>query len=252
MRGFFPGWLPTLVVLALLPVLIGLGVWQLSRAEEKTALLARYEARRSEAALESPAALLDQSVNRDLAYRRVHLRGRFDARHSLLLDNSVRAGQVGIEVLQPFHDQASDLWLLVNRGWLPWPDRRTPVTVNTPDGDVSLNAWVYVPLGRTFQLQADPPSSRWPRLVTRVQPELLWRELERAGMGYELRLEPGPGSFRVDWPVVAMAPEKHLGYAVQWFALAGALLGLFIYLGWHTRMEKHLEKSVKNPAGERL
>jgi surfeit locus 1 family protein len=251
-RGFFPGWLPTLLVLALLPVLIGLGFWQLSRAEEKTALLALYEARRSAAALDSPAALLDPSANRDPAYRRVHLRGRFDAGHSLLLDNSIRAGQVGIEVLQPFYDQDSDLWLLVNRGWLPWPDRRSPVTFSTPAGEVSLNAWVYVPLGRTFQLQADQPSSRWPRLVTRIQPEPLWRELGRTGMSYELRLEPGPGSFRVDWPIVAMAPEKHLGYAVQWFALAAALLGLFIYLGWHTRAEKHLQRSVHNSAGERL
>ncbi|CNM33109.1 Uncharacterized conserved protein [Mycobacterium tuberculosis] len=31
-----------------------------------------------------------------------------------------------------------------------------------------------------------------------------------------------------------MGPEKHLGYAVQWFAMSLALLALYLYLGWHT------------------
>ena len=35
--------------------------------------------------------------------------------------------EVGVELLQPFQDQASGQWLLLNRGWLPWPDRRTQI-----------------------------------------------------------------------------------------------------------------------------
>ena len=31
-----------------------------------------------------------------------------------------------------------------------------------------------------------------------------------------------------------MGPEKHLAYAVQWFAMALALL-LYLYLGWHNK-----------------
>ncbi|WP_369009231.1 SURF1 family cytochrome oxidase biogenesis protein [Actinomadura sp. BRA 177] len=34
----------------------------------------------------------------------------------------MRDGKAGVELLQPFHDQASGLWLLLNRGWLPWRD----------------------------------------------------------------------------------------------------------------------------------
>ena len=47
-RAFRPGIAPTLVVLALLPVLIGLGFWQLSRAAEKRTLLAAAEAQRQQ------------------------------------------------------------------------------------------------------------------------------------------------------------------------------------------------------------
>ena len=116
--------MPTLVVLMLLPGLIALGCWQLARAQEKRELLASYAERQAGDAVS--AAQLPEL--KDPAYRRVHLFGHFDAGHSLLLDNRMREGQVGVELLQPFFDQASGLWLLVNRGWLPWPDRRVPVS----------------------------------------------------------------------------------------------------------------------------
>ncbi|MBF3159133.1 SURF1 family protein, partial [Pseudomonas aeruginosa] len=82
---------------------------------------------------------------RDPAYVRVRLHGRFDERHTLLLDNRLRNGQAGVEVLQPFYDQASGLWLLVNRGWVAWTDRRSPPTLETPDRVLLLDAWTYLP-----------------------------------------------------------------------------------------------------------
>ena len=43
MSRFRPGLAPTLVVLALLPLLVWLGFWQLQRADEKRALLAEFQ-----------------------------------------------------------------------------------------------------------------------------------------------------------------------------------------------------------------
>lgn len=234
MKPFRPGLVPTLVVLALLPGLIALGCWQLSRAEQKRELLATYAERQ----VEAPLALAELQSLADPAFHRVQLFGHFDANHSLLLDNRLRDGQAGVELLQPFHDQASGLWLLVNRGWLAWPDRRVPVQFSTPETVLSLQAWVYVAPGSTFQLHADPPGGAWPRLLTAVNAAPLWASLGRDGFAHELRLEPGPGSYRLDWPVVAMGPEKHLGYAVQWFALAAALFALYLYFGWHNNKEQ--------------
>lgn len=240
MNGFRPGWLPSLVVALLLPLLVGLGFWQLSRAEEKRVLLAEFEARRQA----EPITVTELERRSDLAHLRIRLHGQFDERHSLLLDNRMRDGQVGVELLQPFYDQASGLWLLVNRGWLPWPDRRTPPQFTTPEQLLSLQARVYVPLGNAFQLQADPNTGDWPRLITAVEPERLWRQLGRGGLAYEVRLEPGPAAYQAQWPLVAMGPEKHSGYAVQWFALAAALFCLYLYLGWHNARSRVV------PAGE--
>jgi surfeit locus 1 family protein len=234
MKRFRPGIVPTLVVALLLPLLVSLGFWQLDRGAEKSALLDSYAQRR----VAEPMASTAVQHTADPAFRRVVLRGQFDAAHSLLLDNRQRDGKVGIELLQPFQDQASGLWLLVNRGWLPWPDRRIPAQFTTPGEVLNLTAWVYVSPGATFQLHADPASTTWPQLVTAVEPAKLWAALERDGFPYELRAEPGPGIYQADWPVVAMGPEKHIAYAVQWFAMSIALFGLFVYFGWHNAKEK--------------
>ncbi|MGJ7551945.1 SURF1 family protein [Pseudomonas alloputida] len=245
MRPFRPGWIPTLVVLALLPGLIALGCWQLGRADEKRALLDTYAEREVAPAL--PTSQLQQT--QDAAYRRVRLYGLFDAEHSLLLDNSMRDGQAGVELLQPFHDQPSGLWLLVNRGWLPWPDRRVPVQFTTPEQPMALDATVYVAPGKTFQLHPDPLGGQWPHLLTAVDAVQLWQQLDREGFAHELRLETGPAAYRLGWPIVALGPEKHLGYAVQWFALATALVLLYLYFGWHHKKEKpHGHRHSTGPA----
>jgi cytochrome oxidase assembly protein ShyY1 len=51
---------------------------------------------------------------------------------------------------------------------------------------------------------------------------------------YALVLDEGQaGGLQYDWsPIPPMGPEKHLGYAIQWFGLAVALL--IIYVGVNT------------------
>ena len=142
MKHFRPGLVPSLVVALLLPLLVSLGFWQLARGEQKKLLMDSYAERRAG----EPVAVAELLHSADPAFRRVSLHGHFDAEHSVLLDNRQRDGKVGVELLQPFLDQASGQWLLVNRGWLPWPDRRTPPAFSTPEQALSLIAWVYVAL----------------------------------------------------------------------------------------------------------
>ncbi|RUQ45461.1 SURF1 family protein, partial [Corynebacterium pseudodiphtheriticum] len=88
---FRPGIAPTLVVLVLLPLMVGLGFWQLARGHEKQLLVDRYAERRVADPISS-AQLGDMA---DPAFHRVRLRGQFDGEHSVLLDNRMRDGRAG-------------------------------------------------------------------------------------------------------------------------------------------------------------
>jgi cytochrome oxidase assembly protein ShyY1 len=44
-------------------------------------------------------------------------------------------------------------------------------------------------------------------------------------LAYQLRLDQDSiGALKTGWTTVAVKPEKHVGYAVQWFAMAITLL----------------------------
>lgn len=232
MNGFKPGLLPTLLVFSMLPVLVWLGFWQLERGEQKREMLAQQDAQ----AQATPLSPAEVELMASPAYSRVYLQGSFDAEHSFLLDSRTRDGKVGVELLQPFQDQPSGRWVIVNRGWIPWPDRRVPPVFDTPQQPLKLAAWVYAPTGKPFVLNRGMADG-WPRLINYVDIAELWNALGRDGLAYELRLDPGPAAYRADWPITSMSPTQHLGYAAQWFGLAIALLGLFIYFGIHQARE---------------
>jgi len=126
-REFRPGLVPTLLTLALLPVLVGLGIWQLDRYEQKTELERAY-------ATADAAPIPADSVTggeRD-RFRPVTARGRYDAGRQFLIDNMVRRGRNGFFVITPLRLDNGQL-VLVNRGWIAQDSRREP----TGDLDVS-------------------------------------------------------------------------------------------------------------------
>ena len=75
MKGFRPGIVPSLVVAVLVPVMVCLGFWQLSRGEQKRVLMDTYAERRVAQPMDS--AELQQTA--DPAFRLVSLHGQFDA-----------------------------------------------------------------------------------------------------------------------------------------------------------------------------
>src|SRR5690606_34163210 len=88
-------WKLTLLYVLLLPLLLRLGFWQLSREQEKLDLLAVYDSRQQQA----PVDLQTLDPAEDLQYRQVEFSGQADNDHVFLLDNRIVGGQVGYEVL---------------------------------------------------------------------------------------------------------------------------------------------------------
>lgn len=114
-RRFAPGWPTTLFVVFFLPLLLGLGSWQMQRAEEKRELQSLIDLGQAQL----PTSLRSVQAEPSMHWRPVRLQGSFDAERVWLLDNRTRGGQAGVEVLQLFSDQSGQE-LVVNRGWWTW------------------------------------------------------------------------------------------------------------------------------------
>lgn len=223
-------WKLTLLTALLLPLMLSLGFWQLRREDEKLALQAAYDARQRE--LPSPLGSLD--VTQDQQYRQVTARGYYDNAHNFLLDNRVYQGQVGYEVIVPLRTLDGSV-VFINRGWIAQGSTRQDLPAIPPvEGEVTINGSVYQPVGESLVLGDAQASEGWPKVIQTIE---LPRLVELAGLGnadqvfpYTVRLAPNtPGVLTRYWPVISTSPEKHRGYAVQWFAMATALVGLYLF-----------------------
>lgn len=212
-----------ILAIILIPVLLSLGQWQLRRAAEKQTILDKVDARWAQAPVNFDSLAIDE----DLAFIPVRIKGSYDVGHMFLLDNRVRAGLVGYEVLVPLLTD-NGVWVLINCGWTEAPPLRSqlPYLPNLPREPLSLTARVYVPPGDGFQLQEDSMSvEQWPHTLQTVDMEKIAQLLSRPMFPYQLRLEASePGALLIDWQPINQSPAKHHAYALQWFAMAIALI----------------------------
>jgi len=205
-----------------LPVTIALGVWQLARAAEKVKLEEAFLARQGEL----PVAAVDVAM---LApFTRVRLHGRYDPERYFLLDNRTLDGHVGYDVIALFVT-ADEKTYFVNRGFVFGGARRDAwPTVTTPSEDVTIVGMIWRDDRAGFELPESAYSGRWPERIEKVD---LARMIARVGAGEpaEIRIEPGaPGALSARFDAPSFSPETNYGYAVQWFALAIALVVLFV------------------------
>lgn len=229
-----PRWLPlTAAGLAIL-VFSLLGFWQLQRAEDKHELIDAIERGREARPVEVPYAVaaLDQ-----LEYRRVQARGRFLSERQFLFDNRILDGRVGYDVLTPLVLEDGRT-ILVDRGWVPAGPRRDPqgpVTVEV-SAPVTVTGRLWRPSPGLALGRAVTDAEGWPRTAIRVDYDAFAEALGRALVPAVIRAEE-----RHPWALTArplgppFGPERHYGYAVQWFALALTVLVIAAIQHWRAR-----------------
>lgn len=236
----------SLFTLFFFPLLISLGLWQLSRADEKQARYELAEARKQQAP-QRLSELSGVAAERN-GFQRVRAVGRFDAARHLLLDNQHAGGQVGYWVLQPF--ATTDETWLVNRGFIAAAARREQwPPVITPAGELEIEAVLWPQFGLLPLLDSEgsvesaPGSATgWPKRVQRLDFAAFQRLFgELAPM--EVRLLPGSAGAM---PEVAPTEQpngaaRHQGYAVQWFGLAIVLIAGFVIFGVLGAREKNAQ-----------
>ena len=222
---------PLWAVLAMMPalaLLLSLGIWQLHRGQQKAELLTQY----AEVALQ-PAVVLDPKVAASVQPLRVRVSGRYEARHQLLLDNQSSRQRPGYQVWTPLRLEDGAL-VLVNRGWIPLADRAHPATPPAPEGEVAVEGYwrALTQAGLRTDAGACSKAASFPQIVNYPRSADVACLLGENVADGELLLAPeAPGGFVREWHFDnGFPPERHYGYAAQWFALAATLLFLFIKL----------------------
>ena len=210
--------------LIMLPFLLSLGTWQLQRADEKQTIV-DHHARNQQLA---PVINAEKLANeQDHQYRLAWIRGTVDNQRIIILDNKVKNGRPGYEILQSVKVPGLTKKLLINRGWTEASlDRGILPTISPIEGEVQLRGYLYHVFKGGYRLDDGIGQVKdWPSRVG-------WATVERAEelfgesfMPYQLRLDQDSvGALKTGWTTVAVQPEKHIGYAVQWFAMAITLL----------------------------
>jgi cytochrome oxidase assembly protein ShyY1 len=221
-------WRTTAFTLVLLPVLISLGFWQLQRADEKAALGKTWEARQVQPAVPVEAVL--ELAPQALAYLPVSASGRYEQQRYFLLDNRSRDRQFGYEVLALFRPASGAPLLLVNRGWVAGDASRLSLPQIPAAQQQSLAGYVYVAPGEPYLLAEQQLVDEWPQRLQAVDAALIAQLLGEPVFPYPVRLhDDQPDALLAQWAVVNVSPEKHTGYAVQWFSMALALVIIFIF-----------------------
>lgn len=222
---------PFIAFVCLLPLLLGLGFWQLDRAEQKQQLLMLQQQRQSEE-ISLLKANSPDSVD-DLLYQAVKGKGNFDSSHHILQSNQINDGKVGYFVLTPFLIQNSNKAILVNRGWIPSRVAKLP-ELNVPENEIEIRGGINRFARPGIVLAGvDKPTESWPVVVQVVNTDEIAKKLGYGLFSYQIELDKSAEfGFKRDWQHAQnMTPEKHIAYAVQWFLLALTLSILFIIYG---------------------
>lgn len=224
------GWVLALVAMT---VFCLLGCWQLQRMQQKQALL---QAQAMAAA--QPSTTLSRALAAAGPVHGISDHGRF-LPGLVLLDNQMRHGRAGVKVYRPFRSDEGVV-LLVDLGWRALPADRTLPQIPPPPSPVAVRGLLApapAPGLAVGPVSIPAGPQRW--LASRLQADALAPLLGLAGLPTRvLRLDPAlPFGDERDLDLLpnTLPPQRHLGYAVQWFGLALAVLVVALVLEWRRR-----------------
>jgi len=224
-------WLGVVVAMA---ATARLGLWQLDRAAQKSAIQQAWRERSQLAPLPPSALPGDAAGLAAVQHRRIVVEGRWLGRATLYLDNRTLHGAAGFVVVTPLLLGTGGDAVLVQRGWAPRdPADRTRVpAAPLADGPVRLEARIAI--WPSPRLMLSSAAEEGP-IRQNLDPAQLARDTGltlRPLSLQQLSAPEVPDALQRDWPEPPQDVWKHQGYALQWFALCALIAGLALWYGW--------------------
>lgn len=236
-QGFSAHWVLWLITLVVVPVTLGLGVWQVGRSDEKRQILADFDNRRNSEPV--PFASVRGADPDELAYLPVSITGRVDNEQLIFIANRPHQGERGYHLVSPMELASGLGTVLLDRGWVPAEDYSDELPEIAPvAAEQTVIAEIHVASDKDYIIGDNTLRQGWPRVAQSAEPEYFRQEF-RDLYPYLLRVRPGQAlSKTANWVVANISPQQHMAYAVQWFAIAAVWLIIFVSLGLKNRSDK--------------
>jgi len=225
--------------------LMKLGFWQTERAVEKEQRLIRITELQQQQAIslsqvlalnaqkssnlpasESTDFLIDADYFNDFP---LELVGDFNSEQVFLLDNQVNKNQLGYRILQVA--MVDDYAVLVNLGWLAGSIDRNVLPEVTPlAGNYRFKGNMRFVETGIMLMEQNFDNFQWPLRIQQVELTKFSKLIDAKLLPFVVYLDKKEDiGFEKNWHPIVMPPEKHRGYAFQWFSLAVAWLLLMIW-----------------------
>jgi surfeit locus 1 family protein len=211
-------------------LLLGLGTWQVQRLHWKEGLIAERNAALAAAPVPLPSTL---EAARALEFHPVHAEGEFLNDRELYLNAQSFSGAQGFHVITPFRLEG-DRIVFVDRGFVP-TERKEPSTRATGEiaGPTVVTGLLRLPEPPGWFTPAnEPQKNSWFSIDLPAMAQAT--DIGSEGIGSALLFyidadkTPVPGVWPQGGQTIIDLPNDHLQYAITWYALAVALVAIYI------------------------
>lgn len=212
-----------------------LGFWQLQRADEKAKMVANEESLAKQEPIEwSSKSKLPRQ------YQRIKLKGTY-LQELFLLDNQHYNHELGYDAISPLLIEDGSV-VMVDRGWIAADNNRNSFPeVKTIKEKIQLQGSVYYPPKNQWVLGPNlEKKDNGVVIIELLDTNLLEQILQKKVYPFIIRLNKKDAhGFVREWAIVSMPPQRHLAYALQWFAMAFVILILFVVLNLKKKNEEN-------------
>jgi surfeit locus 1 family protein len=217
-------------------VFVYLGFWQLGRAEQKKQLISIYQLNQQQIPVDwTELSFHSQDLNNPtLRMKRFHINGQFVPNIQILVDNKTQHGQVGFQVYAVFKPKDSEQSILVDRGFIPLNGKSRNNFQSPNLHSISTNITMHKITGTitipSIGIQLNPEASierldTKQILIQQIHFETLSQYLNLPLAKFVFKLDPESPFILNFIPInFGLSVMKHVGYALQWFAMGIALL----------------------------
>jgi surfeit locus 1 family protein len=225
-------------------VLCALGTWQVKRLFWKEALIAEVQARTAQPPVALDAFLKAQTDKENWPYSPVVTQGIYDHSKEVYFFTTSIEGRSGWNVHTPMLLE-NGKYIIVNRGFVPYDMQETEKRLEGQvKGKQQLAGLVRVP-------EIEKPNGWFPENDPDKR-ELYWRDYdvfvnlmgknegrEFVPLFVDANDAPVPGGFPKGGTTIIAFSNSHLQYAVTWYGLALALLGVGGYFLYSRRQKNN-------------